>query len=302
MQIIKIIDQKYVNRRIDVVIPLINADFSRSKIQKLIKEKRIFVNGLIIKSKYLIKLNDEIKILICHQQIKRLKAENIKLNILFEDENLLVINKPRGMVVHPGNGNYEHTLVNALLFYTKKLSNIETDSIRPGIVHRIDKETSGLLLIAKDNFTHRFLSSQLKKHIIQREYKALVSGIINEDYGTIIAPIARSKHNPLKMTVDIKNGKEAETNFYVIKRFKDATFLKIKLKQGRTHQIRVHFEYINHPIIGDCLYGKNNKNVVNTGQLLHAYKLTFIHPKNNKKFIFTTPLPQYFLNVMKLLA
>lgn len=299
MQVIKLIDQKYINKRIDIVLPLINANFSRSKIQKLIKEKKIFVNGLAIKNKYLTKLNDEIKI-ICDQKNSKLKAENIKLDILFEDEYLLVINKPRGMVVHPGNANYEHTLVNALLFHTKKLSNIETDPIRPGIVHRIDKETSGLLLIAKDNFTHRHLASQLKKHVIQREYKALVSGVIDEDYGTILAPIARSKNNPLKMTVDLKKGKEAETNFFVIKRLKNATFLKIKLKQGRTHQIRVHFEYIHHPIIGDCLYGENNKNIINDGQLLHAYKLTFFHPKNNKKFTFTTPIPKYFSDAMKL--
>ena len=298
MEIIRISELKYVNKRVDVVLPSINSYFSRSQIQKLIKEKKIIINNTVIKNKYLIKLNDEIKILDFDVK-QELKPENIKLDIIFEDEDLLVINKPRGMVVHPGNGNYNHTLVNALLFYTKKLSSI--NQIRPGIVHRIDKNTSGLLLIAKNNFIHRKLSLQLEKHTIEREYKALVNGLIQEDKGKIIAPISRSKINPLKMSIDIKNGKEAETNFNVIKRLKNATLVKVKLKQGRTHQIRVHFEYINHPLVGDFLYGANNKNI-DDGQILHAYKISFFHPRNNKKMIFTIPIPQYFLNAIKLFS
>lgn len=298
MKIIKISEQKYNGKRIDIVLPLINNFFSRSQIQKLIKEQKIIVNNVVVKNKYLIKLNDEIKILDFDDKQKdlKLKPENIKLDIIFEDEDLLVINKPRGMVVHPGNGNYKHTLVNALLFYTKNLSSI--NQIRPGIVHRIDKNTSGLLLVAKNNFVHRKLSLQLEHHTIKREYKALVNGLIKEDKGKIIAPISRSKINPLKMTIDVKNGKEAETYFSVIKRFKNVTLVKINLKQGRTHQIRVHFEYINHPIVGDLLYSANNKNI-SDGQILHAYKISFFHPRNNKKMVFTVQTPKYFLDAIK---
>lgn len=299
MKIIKILESKYINKRIDIVLPLINNNFSRSQVQKLIKEKKITVNNATIKNKYLVKLNDEIKILDFDNK-QKLKSENIKLDIVFEDEDLLVINKPRGMVVHPGNGNHNHTLVNALLFYTKNLSNIN-NQIRPGIIHRIDKNTSGLLLIAKNAFIHRKLSLQLEKHIIKREYKALVSGLIKDNNGKIIAPISRSKTNPLKMTIDIKNGKEAETNFNVIKRLKNVTLVNVKLKQGRTHQIRVHFGYINHPIIGDFLYGSNNKDI-NDGQILHAYKISFFHPRNNKKMVFITPIPKYFLNAIQLFS
>lgn len=297
MKVIKILESKYINKRIDIVLPLINNCFSRSQIQKLIKEKKITVNNTVIKNKYLISLNDEIKIFDFNKQ--ELKPENIKLDIIFEDKDLLIINKPRGMVVHPGNGNHNHTLVNALLFYTKNLSNI--NQIRPGIVHRIDKNTSGLLLVAKNNFIHRKLSSQLEKHLIKREYKALVNGIIQENKGRIIAPISRSKINPLKMTIDIKNGKEAETNFSVVKRLKNVTLVKIKLKQGRTHQIRVHFEYINHSVVGDFLYGSNNKKI-NDGQILYAYKISFFHPRNNKKMVFTISTPKYFLDAIKLFS
>ena len=289
--------EQYYHQRIDRVLTMLEQTYSRHQIQKLIKNNQITVNQKHVKANYLIKKNDQITIII-NKTSTKLKAEKKPLKIIYEDKYLLIIDKPRGLVVHPGNGNHQHTLVNILLSYTKHLSNI--DQNRPGIVHRLDKNTSGLLLIAKNNFIHRYLTLQLAKHLIQRQYKALVSGIITEDKGRIIAPIAHSQINHLKMTVDIQHGKEAETIFRVIKRYPKATLVQIKLKQGRTHQIRVHFTYIKHPIIGDNIYGTNNKQLINNGQILHAYKIGFIHPITKKKMTFTSPLPTYFKDAIKL--
>ena len=294
--VIAIKNNDYVNKRIDIALPLINNSFSRSQIQKLIKENKLLVNQKLIKPSYRLSLFDTIEIK--EESDTSLKAENIPLDIVYEDKDLLIINKPRGLVVHPGNGNHEHTLVNALIYHIKDLSSV--DASRPGIVHRIDKDTSGLLLIAKNNTAHRVLAAQLTDHSMHREYKALVKGIILEDEGRIIAPIARDKSNPLKMSVDINKGKEAESNFKVIKRLKDATLVEVKLKQGRTHQIRVHFEYIKHPVIGDPIYGKDNTKLIKDGQILHAYKISFIHPRTNKKMTFTSPLPKYFIDAINL--
>ena len=285
-----------VNQRIDLLIPSIDSSFSRSQIQKLIKEGLVTVNDKLVKANYIIKLNDVINI--DKKNNEKLEGENIPLDIVYEDKDLLVINKPRGLVVHPGSGNHEHTLVNALIYHIKDLSSV--DPTRPGIVHRIDKDTSGLLVVAKNNIAHRALALQLEKHTMHREYKALVKGIVKEDKGRIIAPIGRDKNNPLKMSVDLSKGKEAESTFKVVKRLKDATLVDVKLKQGRTHQIRVHFEYINHPVIGDPLYGRDNRHVIKDGQILHAYKITFTHPRTKEKMSFTSPLPSYFLKAVKL--
>lgn len=293
---IKISKSNQVNQRIDLIIPTIDNSFSRSQIQKLIKEGLVTVNEKIVKANYLVKLNDVIEI--NKKKNEKLKGENIPLDIIYEDKDLLVVNKQRGLVVHPGSGNHEHTLVNALIYHIKDLSTI--DSTRPGIVHRIDKDTSGLLVVAKNNIAHRALAKQLEDHTMHREYQALVKGIIKEDKGKIIAPIGRDKTNPLKMAVDTIKGKEAETTFKVIKRLNDATLVDVKLKQGRTHQIRVHFDYIHHPVIGDPLYGRDNRHQVQDGQILHAYKITFIHPSTKEKMSFTSPLPPYFLRAVKL--
>ncbi|MCQ2786848.1 MAG: RluA family pseudouridine synthase [Bacilli bacterium] len=286
----------YLNKRIDLVVPLIDSSFSRSQVQKLIKDGLVKVNDKNVKANYLVKLKDTITI--DTKKESKLKGENIPLDIIYENKDLLVINKQRGLVVHPGSGNHEHTLVNALIYHVKDLSSI--DPTRPGIVHRIDKDTSGLLVVAKNNVAHRALAKQLENHTMHREYQALVKGVIKEDKGRIIAPIGRDKSNPLKMCVDPLKGKEAESSFKVLKRFKDATLVDVKLKQGRTHQIRVHFEYINHPVIGDPLYGRDNRHQVNDGQILHAYKITFTHPGTKKKMSFTSPLPEYFLKALKL--
>lgn len=293
---IKISKSNQVNQRIDLIIPTIDNSFSRSQIQKLIKEGLVTVNEKIVKANYLVKLNDVIEI--NKKKNEKLKGENIPLDIIYEDKDLLVLNKQRGLVVHPGSGNHEHTLVNALIYHIKDLSTI--DPTRPGIVHRIDKDTSGLLVVAKNNIAHRALAKQLEDHTMHREYQALVKGIIKEDKGKIIAPIGRDKTNPLKMAVDTIKGKEAETTFKVIKRLKDATLVDVKLKQGRTHQIRAHFDYIHHPVIGDPLYGRDNRHQVQDGQILHAYKITFIHPSTKEKMSFTSPLPPYFLRAVKL--
>ena len=295
--VITIKNEEVINKRLDVALPLLISLFSRSQIQKLIKEEKILVNNNVIKSNYHLKLNDVISITEA-QASTNLQGENIPLDIIYEDDSLLVINKPRGLVVHPGNGNHEHTLVHALLYHISSLSNI--DETRPGIVHRIDKDTSGLLVVAKNNIAHRFLAEQLKDHTMHREYLALVKGVIKENAGQIIAPISRDKNNPLKMAVDAKFGKEAETFFKVKKRYLDATLVDVKLKQGRTHQIRVHFNYINHPVIGDTMYGRDNCQKVKDGQILHAYRLSFIHPVTHKKMSFIAPLPTYFLNALKL--
>ena len=294
----KIIIKKsdYINKRIDLLIPSIDSSFSRSQIQKLIKDGCVKVNDELVKSNYKVKLNDVI--IIESKKESKLKGENIPLKIVYEDKDLLVIDKQRGLVVHPGSGNHEHTLLNALIYHIKDLSSV--DPTRPGIVHRIDKDTSGLLVVAKNNLAHRALALQLEKHTMHREYQALVKGVIKEDKGRIIAPIGRDKTNPLKMCVDTIKGKEAESSFKVIKRFKDATLVDVKLKQGRTHQIRVHFDYIKHPVIGDPLYGRDNRHQVVDGQILHAYKITFTHPRTKKKMSFTSPLPSYFLKAVKL--
>lgn len=295
--VIPIKNKEVIDKRLDIAIPILMPSFSRSQIQKLVKENKILVNNVLVKSSYRLKDNDIVTIDETTTN-SSLQGEDIPLDIIYEDGDVLVINKPRGLVVHPGNGNHNHTLVNALLYYAPSLSSI--DAMRPGIVHRIDKDTSGLLVVAKNNSAHRFLAAQLSDHTMHREYMALVQGIIKENIGQIIAPIARDKNNPLKMAVDTKFGKEAETFFRVKERYQDATLVDVKLKQGRTHQIRVHFAYINHPVIGDMIYGRDNRHKIKDGQILHAYKISFIHPTSKKLMSFTAPLPPYFLAALKL--
>lgn len=293
MKTLRIDNELYIGDRLDKSLSLIMEDISRSKIQALIDEGKIFVNGKKEKASYKLELNDEISIVEEEKEEQHFEAENIPLDVVYEDEYLLVINKPRGLVTHPGAGNPNHTLVNALKYHSDSLSSINGE-YRLGIVHRLDKDTGGLLVVAKDDKTHLFLQEQLKDHTLGRTYMALVKGIIKEEDGTIIAPIGRDKLNRLKMAVDLKNGKDATTNFKVIERFSDTTLVECSLLTGRTHQIRVHMEYISHPIIGDPLYGKGNRSDYKDGQLLFAYKISFIHPKNNKRMEFEVPLPDYF--------
>lgn len=296
MQKIKV-DEANISVRLDKFLSTVLSDVSRSKIQQYIDEGFILVNSKKEKASYKLDINDEIEIADFPKEESDLVAEDIPLDIVYEDDDLLVINKPCGLVVHPGAGNFEHTLANALKFHSDNLSSLNGD-FRPGIVHRLDKDTAGLLVVAKNDAAHAFLAEQLKDHTLGRRYYALVKGVVDEDEGKIIAPIGRDKKNRLKMAVDIRNGKDAVTNFKVIERFKDYTLLECILETGRTHQIRVHLEYIEHPVIGDPLYGKGNRTLYKNGQLLFAHHISFIHPKSKKKMEFDVPLPDYFKSIV----
>ncbi len=295
---IKVNDEN-VGKRIDSFIPMVQEDISRSMVQKLIEQKNIKVNGKETKHSYKLKLNDEIEIFVPEAKEIDLKAQDIPLNVIYEDNDIIVINKPKGMVVHPANGNPDGTLVNAVMNLCKdSLSGIGGE-IRPGIVHRLDKDTSGAIIVAKNDKAHISLSEQLKNHEVKKTYLALVRGIIKENEATINMPIARSKKDRKKMDVD-KDGKEAITHFKVLGRYKNKyTLLQINLETGRTHQIRVHLSHIGYPIIGDEVYsnGKNEWNV--SGQCLHAWKLEFIHPITGKKISLEAEIPEYLKNIIK---
>ncbi|MBR0294874.1 MAG: RluA family pseudouridine synthase [Bacilli bacterium] len=284
--------------RLDKALVLLLKDKSRSYLLSLIDEGKCLVNGKIAKASLKVKISDEVSIEIPEPKPLEIKSENIPLDIIYEDDDILIINKPQGLVVHPSLGHYEGTLVNAILHHCNTLSGIN-GVMRPGIIHRIDKETSGLLCIAKNDHAHKFLSEQLKEHTMKREYYALCKGLIKENNGIINLPIGRNKNDRKKMGVDRENGKEAITYFKVEERFKNHTLISCKLKTGRTHQIRVHLSYIGYPIEGDKLYSKRANKVYNEGQLLHAYRLTLIHPTTKKEMTFQAPLPDYFIKVIE---
>lgn len=286
-----------VNERIDKYLASIT-DLSRETITKMIDSEYILVNGKKVKASYKPVLGDKIEIKDGFVKDTKIDAKKLDLDIVYEDEYLMVINKPSGLVVHPGSGNKDNTLVNGLMYYTKNLSDIG-DSDRPGIVHRLDKDTSGLMLVAKENKTHEILAEEFKKHNIHREYIALVDGVIEVSRGTIDAPIKRSKENYQKMTV-ASGGKKAITNFEVIKRYKNNTLIRLVLETGRTHQIRVHMSYIGYPIHNDPVY--NKKVSTSFGQFLHSEYLKFIHPITKKELEFRCPLPdefQEYLNTLE---
>lgn len=302
-QIIKITYHEIKDIRIDKYLATILADhhYSRNFIQNLIVNNQVIVNNKIISStKLILKNNDEIIITIKEQPEHILKATAIDFEIIYEDNEIIVINKPNNLVVHPGTGNWDNTLVNGLIFQAK-VENADKDNLRPGIVHRIDKQTTGLLLVAKNKISHHILAEQLKKHQIKRIYIALVHGTIKGRSGTINAPIARSNSNRLKMMVNEQNSKQATTHFTVLERFKDYTLVQCQLETGRTHQIRVHFEWIEHPIVNDPLYSKFKLEDVNIGQYLHAKIITFIHPTTKKNMTFECNLPDFFENKLQLL-
>ena len=285
------------NERLDSYISKSNLDLSRSMVQKLIKENRVFVNGKNEKESYKIKVNDNITIQIEDPKSSKLEAQDIPLNIIYEDNDIIVINKPKGMVVHPGNGNPDNTLVNAVLAHCKgSLSGIGGE-IRPGIVHRIDKDTSGLIIVAKNDKSHINLSEQIKNHEVTKIYTALVKGNISEDEATIDMPIGRDKKDRKKMSVT-RDGKEAVSHIKVVKRYGNYTLIRVKIDTGRTHQIRVHMAKIGHPVVGDEVYssGKNEFGV--KGQMLHSTILKFKHPISGKEIMLEAPLPQYFEDVL----
>ena len=284
--------------RLDVYLSEQLGDMSRSYIQKIIKDKKVEVNGKVEKAKYLVKEDDKIKIEIPTPKLLEVVAQDIPIDIVYEDNDVLIVNKPQNMVVHPAPGNYENTLVNAILYHCKdKLSSIN-GVIRPGIVHRIDKDTSGLLMIAKNNNAHNSLAEQLKDHSITREYEFICHGVIKEDKITVDKPLGRNPKDRLKMAI-VKDGKRAVTHFEVIERFDNFTHMKARLETGRTHQIRVHALSINHPLLGDPIYGPKNTKFKLEGQTLHARKLGFIHPTTNEYIEFNSELPDYFKNIIK---
>ena len=284
--------------RLDKYLSNVLSDLSRTHINKLIEEGHVLVNGKTAKSSLKVKENDEVEVNIPKAKEVEINKEDIPLDIVYEDKDILIINKPQGMVVHPANGHYEHTLVNAILFHCKDLSGINGET-RPGIVHRIDKDTSGLICVAKNDYAHNKLAEQLKDHSMNRTYVALVRGIIPENSGEINLPIGRDPNNRQKMGVTRTNSKEAVTFFKVLKRYKDHTLVECHLKTGRTHQIRVHLSYIGYPVEGDPLYaGKKYDTLYKKGQLLVATSLRLIHPTSNKEMEFKIDLPDYFIDVL----
>lgn len=285
--------------RLDVFLSGQIEDLTRSRIQKLISEGSITVNGLSAKANTKLKSGDRVEVEIPEPKETEIVAEEIPLDIVYEDEHMLVVNKAQGMVVHPAAGNYSGTLVNALMAYCGDTLSGINGEIRPGILHRIDKDTSGLLLVAKNDTAHTGLSQQIKEHSLTREYIALVYGNIKTDSGTIDAPIGRDEKDRKKMTITEKNSKNAVTHFFVEERFDKYTLVRCRLETGRTHQIRVHMSKNGHPIVGDPVYGRKKEEFKLSGQLLHAFKVGYIHPVSGEYMEFTRELPEYFSEVLE---
>lgn len=284
------------NERIDKVLAVVSEEWSRSQVQQWIKEGIVIVNSLPVKGNYKVKVGDIIAIDVPDPEPLDVVPEPMDLDIYYEDLDVIVVNKPRGMVVHPANGHATGTLVNGVLYHCKDLSGIN-GVMRPGIVHRIDKDTSGLLMIAKNDMAHESLVNQLVAKTVTRRYKAIVHGVIEHDTGTIDAPIGRDKNDRQSMTV-VENGKHAVTHFHVLERFQNYTFVECKLETGRTHQIRVHMKYIGYPLAGDPKYGPK-KTLPIDGQALHAGVLGFVHPRTGEYLEFEAPLPEDFVQVLE---
>lgn len=285
--------------RLDKLLSIIYPDFSRSFFQKLIKENSIKVNEKIQKANYKVQTDDMISVQIPDAVETSIEPENIPLDILYEDDDVLVVNKPKGMVVHPSAGHYSGTLVNAIMYHCKdSLSGINGE-IRPGIVHRIDMDTTGSLIVCKNDESHVAIAEQIKEHSCNRIYVGIVCGNVKEDEGTIDAPIGRHPVDRKKMAINEKNGKPAVTHYKVLKRFGKYTYMQFKLETGRTHQIRVHMSSIGHPLLGDELYSKNCPFKHLQGQTLHARTIGFIHPRTKEYMEFSAPLPKYFEDLLQ---
>ncbi len=288
------VPQEFHGERIDKFLSVLVPDCSRNAIQKLIEQGNVTINGEAVNKKY--KVNSDDEILVVTGELKPLDAEpeNIPLDIVYEDDDLLVVNKPRGMVVHPAPGNYTGTLVNALLYHCKDSLSGINGVLRPGIVHRIDKDTSGLLIVAKNDKAHLGLAEQIKEHSFTREYNAVICGHLKEYEGTVNAPIGRNPKDRKKMCVTMQNSKNAVTHYKVLQEFDKYSHVSLKLETGRTHQIRVHMAHLGHPVAGDMVYGNDKRSAELNGQCLHAIKIGFIHPIKNEYMEFSTNLPDYF--------
>ena len=302
------VTDEYAGERIDKCISELYEDFSRSYIQKLIKDNLVFVAvkkedsklSKSVKGSYILKEGNFVFFDTKESIIPDIVPEDIPLDILYEDSDVLVVNKPKGMVVHPAPGHYSNTLVNAVMFHVKDLSGIN-GVLRPGIVHRIDMNTTGSLIICKNDKAHIDIAAQLKEHSINRLYRAIVHGVINEDEGTVNKPIGRNEKDRKKMACNVANSKNAITHYKVLKRFKDYTYIECKLETGRTHQIRVHMASIGHPVLGDDVYSTRKSPIKLDGQTLHAMTLGFIQPSTKEYIEVVAPLPEYFNNLLNIL-
>ena len=292
-------DENWMDERIDKFLSAQLPEQSRSYLQKIIKEGSVLVNGSSVKASYRMDDQDEVTIDLPELKEPEIEAENIPLDILYEDDDLLMVNKPKGMVVHPSAGHTTGTLVNAVMYHCKEdLSGIN-GVMRPGIVHRIDKDTTGVLVICKNDKAHNFVAEQLKEHSITRKYRAIVNGVIKEDEGTVNAPIGRHPTERKKMAINEKNGKHAVTHYRVLERFANHTYIECQLETGRTHQIRVHMASLHHPLLGDTVYGSQKNPYHLEGQTLHAMVLGLIHPSTGSYLEVTAPLPEYFQKLLK---
>ena len=293
------VDEESSGERADKLLSAVLSDYSRSFTQNLFAENLVFCKGKAISKSFKVKAGDKLEFTVPEPKMLSLEPEDVELEIMYEDSDLLVVNKPRGMVVHPAPGNYSGTLVNALLHHCKgNLSGIN-GVIRPGIVHRIDKDTSGLLLVAKNDNAHVSLSAQIKEHSLLREYRAVIHGKLKEQSGIVDAPIGRSASDRKKMCVTDRNSKNAVTHYEVIEEYKDFSLLRLRLETGRTHQIRVHMAYLGHPVAGDPVYGPKNGVTKLGGQCLHAGLLGFVHPVSGEFIRTEAPLPDYFTDFIR---
>ena len=288
--------------RIDRYLAKACPELSRSYIQKLLKSGQVLVNGSLIKSSYVVAADDHIEVDVPEAVEPEIEAEPMDLDILYEDQDIILVNKPKGMVVHPAAGHYSHTLVNGLMYHCKdQLSGIN-GVMRPGIVHRIDMDTTGVLIVCKNDMAHNSIAAQLKEHSITRRYQAIVHGVLKEDEGTVDAPIGRHQTERKKMCINYNNGRNAITHYQVLRRFEQYTYVECRLETGRTHQIRVHMASIHHPLLGDTVYGPSKCPVPSLiGQTLHAGVLGIIHPRTGVYMEFTAPLPGYFEKLLKTL-
>ena len=292
-------DESYMDERLDKFLSAVLPDQSRSYLQKIIKDGSVLVNGKAQKASYRMEDQDEVLVDLPELKEPEIEAENIPLDILYEDDDLLMVNKPKGMVVHPSAGHLTGTLVNAVMYHCKdRLSGIN-GVMRPGIVHRIDMDTTGVLVICKNDKAHNHVADQLKEHSITRKYRAIVHGVIKEEEGTVDAPIGRHPVERKKMAAGVKNGKRAVTHYRVLQRFRNHTYIECQLETGRTHQIRVHMASIGHPLLGDTVYGPAKNPLHLQGQTLHAQVLGLIHPSTGEYLEVEAPLPEYFEKLLK---
>lgn len=292
------VPESFEGERVDKFLSVLLENSSRNAIQKLIENGKVLVNGVVVNKKYKVSADDEVTVLPSDLKPLDAEPENIPLDIVYEDEHLLVVNKPRGMVVHPAPGNYSGTLVNALLYHCKDSLSGINGILRPGIVHRIDKDTSGLLIVAKTDKAHIGLAEQIKEHSFTREYNAVIVGHLKDSQGTVNAPIGRNPKDRKKMCVTMINSKNAVTHYNTIDDYEGYSHISLKLETGRTHQIRVHMAHLGHAVAGDYVYGNDKKSAYLNGQCLHAIKIGFVHPITQEYLEFTSELPDYFVDFL----